>query len=242
MFEAIEFAVRDRVAWITLSRPAVLNALNLQMRDDLWATLDVVEADPDVGVMVFEGAGEAFSAGADVTEFGATGSLHRAREARRQRDLWWRLARFPKPMIAAIHGWALGAGLELSLYCDLRLAASDARFGLPEVSLAYMPSAGGTQTLQRVVGQGAALAMALTGEPVDAAEALRLGLVSRVVDRDRLHEEAACWARALLLRTPLAVRYAREVIRSGSDMSLEAGLALERRLASSLLSSGAAHA
>jgi enoyl-CoA hydratase/carnithine racemase len=215
-----------------------LNALNLQMRDDLWAALDVVEADDAVRVLVFEGAGAVFSAGADITEFGTAPSLHAAREARRQRDLWWRMDRFPRPMLAAIHGWALGAGLELALYCDLRVASTDARLGLPEVSLGYIPSAGGTQMLSRTIGPSQAMLMGVAGAPIDAAQALQMGLVASVVPPEELHDAVEQLARAILLRTPLAVRYAREAIRAGSDLPLEAGLALERRLASMLISTG----
>jgi enoyl-CoA hydratase/carnithine racemase len=237
-FHTIDLRLEPGVAWITLSRPEVHNALNLQMRDELWAALDVIEADDDARVAAFEGAGASFSAGADVTEFGTTASLHLAREARRQRDLWLRLERFPKPMLAGIRGWALGAGLELALYCDLRIAADDARFGLPEVSLGYIPSAGGTQTLARTVGLAPALRLGLTGEPIHAAEALRMGLVAEVVPVRDVHAALKRRAATILLRTPLALRYARDAIRSGNDLTLEAGLALERRLASILISTG----
>src|SRR3972149_6840331 len=138
---------RDGVAWVTFNRPDVLNALNLQARDELWATLDAIELDPEVRVVVFRGAGErAFSAGADISEFGTAPSFDAARRARLERDLWGRIARLEKPLIAAVHGFALGAGCELALLCDLRLASEDARLGLPEVALAYIPTAGGTQT------------------------------------------------------------------------------------------------
>ena len=235
-FLTVDYTPDDGIAWITLSRPDVHNAINLQMRDDLWQALDVAESDPEIGVVIFTGAGEAaFSAGADVSEFGSTPSLVAARDARHDRDLWWRLECFPKPMIAAIRGWALGAGLELALYCDLRLATPDSTFGLPEVSLGYIPAAGGTQTLPRTVGRGAALDLALSGRRVGADEALQLGLVSRVVPGDRLETEARARARSLLITSPPALRYAREAIRLGSDAGLEAGLALERRLATGLL-------
>src|SRR5262245_21378849 len=124
----ILYAIDAGIAYLTLNRPEVLNALNLEMRDELWAALDAIEADPDVGVVVIRGAGQrAFSAGADILEFGTSPSYVEARRARLERDLWGRLLHFPKPLIAAIHGFALGAGCEMSLLCDLRVASEDAR-------------------------------------------------------------------------------------------------------------------
>lgn len=234
MFDTLTYTTDSGLAWLIMNRPLAHNALNLAMRDDLWTALDLAEADGDVWVLVFAGEGASFSAGADVTEFGTAASLHLAREARRQRDLWWRMERFPKPMVAALHGWVLGAGLELSLYCDLRVAAEDARLGLPEVGLGYIPSAGGTQTVSRTAGRGAALEIALTGEPVSAARALELGLISRVVSNGQQRAAAERAARALLLKSPLALRYARESIRAGCDLPLEAALALEHGLVSTL--------
>ncbi|MCI0817880.1 MAG: enoyl-CoA hydratase/isomerase family protein, partial [Chloroflexi bacterium] len=140
------------VAWVTLNRPDVLNAINLRMRDELWELMHAVRDDPDVRVVVFKGAGErAFSAGADISEFGTAPSIAEARRARRERDLWGLILSLDEVLIAAIHGYALGAGIELSMCCDIRIASDDAKFGLPEVSLGYIPSAGGTQTLPRHV-------------------------------------------------------------------------------------------
>src|SRR5215204_706970 len=164
----------DGVATITLNRPAALNAVNLAMRDALWELLLAVRDDPDVRVAILRGAGEqAFCAGADVKEFGSAPSVVEARRARQQRDLWGLMLEMETPLIAQIHGWALGAGCEMSLLCDLRIAAEDARLGLPEVTLGYIPSAGGTQTLPRTVAASDAMRMILSGEPVDAATALR---------------------------------------------------------------------
>jgi enoyl-CoA hydratase len=229
---------RDGVAWVTLNRPDVLNAVNLQMRDELWVYLHAVRDDPDVRVVVFRGAGDrAFSAGADITEFGTAPSYVEAREARLQRDLWGFLLSLDKPLIAAIHGYALGAGLEMSMCCDLRIAADDARFGLPEVNLGYIPSAGGTQLLPRTISPGVALGLILSGDTIDAAEALSLGLVQRVVPRHALEVEAERLARRLAAGSPAAVRLVKEAVTAGLDMSLDQGLALEERLAVLALSS-----
>ncbi len=233
------FEKREGVAWLTLNRPRSLNAINMRMRDELWDAATAVRDDPDVRVAVFKGAGvRAFSAGADITEFGTAPSYVESRRARRQRDLWGLILSLDKPLIAAIHGYALGAGVELALCCDLRIASDDARLGLPEVGLGYIPSAGGTQTLPRHVPPGVAMQMALTGDPIDAATALRYGLVQRVVPRERLHEEAESLARMLSERGPLALRLAKRAVLEGLELPLAEGLALERRLAQQTLASG----
>jgi len=234
-FQTILYHKEGGLAWIALNRPQVLNAINLQMRDELWQALLAALDDPEVEVVLFRGEGErAFSAGADISEFGTAPSYVEARRARLQRDLWGLLETFPKPTIACLHGWCLGAGLELPLYCDLRLASEDARLGLPEVNLGYIPSAGGTQTLPRTVPRGVALHMILTGDPIDAHQALRLGLVHRVVPRPRLLDEAAALARSLLGRGE-GIRLIKRALRRGLDLPLEQALALEERLLSRFL-------
>jgi enoyl-CoA hydratase/carnithine racemase len=226
----------DGIAVLTLDRPEALNAINLEMRDQLWQWLEFMRADPDLRAVIVRGEGDrAFSAGADVTEFGTAPAYLAARDARRQRDLWGVMAELPVPLVAAVHGWALGAGCELSLLCDIRIAADDARFGLPEVNLGYIPSAGGTQTLPRAIPPGAAAAMILSGEPIDAATALRWGLVQRVVARGDLNEVARDIARRLAGQPREAVRAAREALRSAADLPLAQALASSRLSALRLL-------
>lgn len=223
------------VVWLTLDRPERLNALNLAMRDELWGALGLLRDDPTVRVAVIRGAGDrAFSAGADIAEFGTASSLIDAREARRQRDVWGLMASLAIPLIAAIHGFAYGAGLELSLYCDLRVASEDARFALPEVSLGYIPSAGGTQTLPRHLGRSDALAMAMSGEAIDAAAAFDRGLVHAVVPRAQLEATARGWADRLATLPAAAQRATKRAVLEGLDLPLAEGLALERRLAASV--------
>jgi len=230
VFDTLLYEKRDGIAWLTLNRPQVLNAINLRMRDELWEATHAVRDDPEVRVVIFKGAGErAFSAGADISEFGTAPSYVEARRARRERDLWGFILCLEKPLIAALHGFALGAGIELPLCCD------DARLGLPEVSLGYIPSAGGTQTLPRHVPPGVAAHMILGGEPIDARAALRWGLVQRVVPRERLYEEAEALARLLISRAPLALVSAKRAVREGLELPLRDGLALESRLAKRLL-------
>jgi len=236
--EALVYEKDEGVAWIILNRPDVFNALNMEIRDELWQVLHALEDDPDVAVAIFRGAGEqAFSAGADISEFGTAPSVVEARRARRERDLWGYMLAIEKPLIAAVHGFVLGAGVELSMCCDLRIAADDARLGLPEVSLAYIPSAGGTQLLPRTVSPGLAMGLILSGDAIDAQEALRIGLVQRVVPRRRLYAEAEALARRLMARGPLALRYAKKAVTEGLDLPLAEGLALEARLARLVLAS-----
>ncbi len=231
-FETIILQKDAGLAWVTLNRPDVLNAINLRMRDELWEAAHAALYDPEVGVVVFRGAGErAFSAGADISEFGTAPSYVEARRARQQRDLWALLDDFPKPLVAAIHGFALGAGIELPLFCDLRIASEDARLGLPEVNLGYIPSAGGTQTMPRTVPRGVALDMILTGEPLTAQQALRWGLVHRVVPRAELYAEAERLARLLLERPPAVLSLAKRALRRGPDLPLEEALRMDGRLA-----------
>lgn len=233
MAEYVLYEKRDGgIAWVTLNRPQVLNAINMAMRDALWEVVAAVRDDPDVRAVVFAGAGEkAFSAGADISEFGTAPSYAEARRARRQRDLWWAMLMLEKPLVAAVHGYALGAGVELPMCCDIRIASEDAVFRLPEVSLGYIPSAGGTQTLPRLVPPGVAMQMVLTGDPIDAGAALRYGLVQSVVSRERLYPEAERLARRLAERPAHAVALAKRAVLAGLDLSLEGGIALESRLA-----------
>jgi enoyl-CoA hydratase/carnithine racemase len=219
------------VVRLTLNRPDKLNAVNLEMRDELWAALEAFRDDPDARVLVLRGAGEAFSAGADISEFGTAPSYVEARRARHERDLWSLLLHLTKPTIAAVRGYALGAGCEMALLCDLRIAAEGARFGLPEVSLGYIPSAGGTQTLPRTIPPGVARHMILSGDPIDAQEAYRWKLVQRVVPRDQLDAAVDEWARTLAARSSRALSLAKEAVLRGLDLPLAGGLALESRLA-----------
>jgi enoyl-CoA hydratase/carnithine racemase len=216
------------IAWVTLNRPDVLNALNMQARDDLWEIMQAVAVDPEVRAVIFRGAGErAFSAGADISEFGTAPSYAEARRARRERDLWWLMLSQEKLLIAAIQGYALGAGIELAMCCDIRIAAEDARMGLPEVSLGYIPSAGGTQTLPRHVPPGIAMQMILTGDPIDAQTAYGYRLVQRVVPRERLYTEAEAFARKIVARPGHLVALAKRAVYEGAEMSLGEALKLE---------------
>ncbi|HEY7066059.1 MAG TPA: enoyl-CoA hydratase/isomerase family protein [Chloroflexota bacterium] len=233
-FDTVVYEKTDAVAWVTLSRPEVLNAYNIRMRDELYEVFAAVRDDPDVRALVLRGAGRAFCAGADLTEFGTAPSPTIGRRVRFARDVWALLAGLPVPSVATLHGFAFGSGLEMTLFCDLRLAAEGTAFAMPEVRLGMIPAAGGTQTIPRVGGLGAALDVLLTGRRFDAAEALRLGLVTRVVPADQLAAETAALARELAAVDPRAVRAIRQAVREGADLPLEQGLRLEARLAAGL--------
>ncbi len=231
----------DGIVWLTLDHPERLNAVNLEMRDELWTALRLLRDDPTVRVAVITGAGErAFSAGADVTEFGTTSSLIRAREARQQRDVWGLMSTLQVPLIAAIHGYAYGAGLELSLYCDLRVATEDARFALPEVSLGYIPSAGGTQTVPRHLARSDAMLLATGGEPMGAVEALAVGLVHAIVGRSELESTARAWAERIAAMPPGVVRATKRAVVEGMELPLADGLVLERRIRATVALGGVA--
>ena len=227
------------VASISLNRPEALNAINMAMRDDLWTFIQAARLDPDVRVLIVRGEGpRAFSAGADISEFGSAPSLHESREARRQRDLWALLEELPIPTIAALHGFCFGAGIELPLYCDLRIAAENTRIGLPEVTLGYIPSAGGTQMMPRIAPPGAARGLILTGDPIDAAQALGWGIIHRVVASEELDQTVFAAAERLAAAEPAVVAAVKRSIRQGLDLPMSGAIRQDaqtaRRLANRL--------
>ncbi|MGH7459149.1 MAG: enoyl-CoA hydratase/isomerase family protein [Longimicrobiaceae bacterium] len=218
------------IATITVDRPEKRNALNATVRRELVAALDELGAERELRVLVITGAGDrAFVAGADIGEFAERTPLEQ-RDAMSGRSLFEEVAAFPLPVIASINGYALGGGCELALACDLRLAAESAKVGQPEVNLAIIPGGGGTQRLPRLVGYGQAMRLILTGEIVDAEEALRIGLVDRVVPDDQLARETRSWAEKIAEKSPVALRLAKQAVRASLEMPLSAGLAHEREL------------
>lgn len=231
-FETIVYEKWDDIAYVTLNRPEVLNRYNLKMRDELYQVLTAIRDDPGVLIAIFKGAGErAFCVGADLTEFGTAPSPIIARQVRWERDIWGLFSSLKQPLIAAVHGYVLGSGVEIALLCDIRIASEETVFGLPEVSLGMIPAAGGTQTLPRAIGKGKALQILLAGDRIDAQEAFRMGLVNMVVSREELYLSADRIAKKILSHSPIAVRYAKEAVTRGLDLTLEEGLVLERRLA-----------
>ena len=230
-FRNLLYETSDGIARLTINRPDKLNALNGETVREIASALDTCEKDPAAGVLILTGAGtKAFVAGADIgelaqqtTEGGENYSLFGQR-------VLGRLERIGKPTIAAVNGYAFGGGLELALACHIRIASESASVGFPEVKLGAIPGFGGTQRLARLVGRGKALEMILTGDPIDAQEALRIGLVNRVVKAEDLLSDAEKMARTILSRGPMAVRFAIDAICGGTEMPLAEALRLEASL------------
>ncbi|MBN1568585.1 MAG: enoyl-CoA hydratase/isomerase family protein [Acidobacteria bacterium] len=234
-FETVIYEKTESIACITLNRPHALNAFNVRMRDELYEVLSAIKADDEVRVALFRGAGDkAFCAGADLKEFLTAPSVVKARQIRSIRDLWRLFLSMPQPLIAALHGYVLGSGIEIALYCDLRIAAPDAVFGLPEVSLGILPAAGGTQTLPRILGLSGALDMLLTGRRLSAQEAINMGMVNQIVPREKLLQTADDLAHKIASFDPLVIRNAKQAVIKGMDLTLDQGLDLEWRLAAKI--------
>jgi len=231
-FETLIYEKEGSVALVTLNRPRFLNAFNIQMRDDLFEVLNAIRDDDEVRVVLFKGAGEkAFCAGADLSEFLTAPPPIAARQIRFARDVWGLFLSIPQPLIAVLHGYVLGSGIEMALCCDLRLSSDDAHFGLPEVELGIIPAAGGTQTLPRAVGRASALEMLLTSRWIDAREALQIKLVNWVVPGDRLMETARGMAEKIATRDPDVIKGIKRAVVRGMDLPLAQGLDLEKMLA-----------
>ena len=231
-FETLIYEKEGPLALVTLNRPRFLNAYNIQMRDDLFEVLNAIRDDDEVRVALIKGAGEkAFCAGADLSEFLTAPPPVAARRIRFNRDVWGLFLSIPQPLIAVLHGYVLGSGVEMALCCDLRITADDAQFGLPEVELGIIPAAGGTQTLPRAVGPAGALEMLLTGRWIDAQEALQIKLVNRVVPGDRLMETARGAAEKIAACDHDVIKGIKQAVVRGMDLPLAEGLDLEKMLA-----------
>jgi enoyl-CoA hydratase len=219
----------DGVALITLNRPAVLNALSSALLAELDGALRTLDADRAIRAVIVTGAGEkAFAAGADIAEFThIEGAVAGAAFARRGQAILAQIARLRVPVIAAVNGFALGGGCELALACDIRIASENARFGQPEVNLGLLPGYGGTQRLTRLVGMGTAMHLCLSGEMIGAQEALRIGLVQKVVPQASLLDEARRLAGVIASKAPLAVEAAKRAIVAGAETPLDQGTEIE---------------
>ena len=222
---------RDGVLIVTVDRPKVLNALNAQTVNELRQAFEAARDDDSVRCVILTGAGEkAFVAGADIGELSQMTPITGKATAEKGQRIFHSIERFPKPVIAAINGFALGGGCELALACHIRIASDKAQLGLPEVTLGIIPGYGGTQRMARLLGKGKALELILTGDRIGAEEAERIGLVNKVVPADQLMGAAEELARRIMTRGPLAVRAAIEAVMSGSEMPFEEGQFLEATL------------
>ena len=230
--DEILIAERDgAVTTLTLNRPAVLNALNADLLEQLRETLDQLKGDHTLRAVIITGTGErAFAAGADIAELAALdGAAAGEAKARAGQHVTELIEALPVPVIAAVNGFALGGGCELALACDIRIASENAKFGQPEVNLGVPPGYGGTQRTTRLLGAGSALYLCLTGEMIDAAEALRIGLVQKVVPIGDLLAEAKRIAGLIAAKAPLAVTATKRAIYDGAALPLREALALEAR-------------
>jgi enoyl-CoA hydratase len=227
-FETLSVDIRDHIARVTISRPEVLNALNEQTVREIHTAFSTLGDDRNVRVVILTGAGEkAFVAGADINELAQVTPLGGEASSRLGQEALLEIEDLGKPVIAAVNGFALGGGLEIALACHFRFASENAKMGLPEVGLGIIPGYGGTQRLPRIVGLGIALELITTGRMIDAAEALRIGLVNAVLPQAELLPHAEKVAHEILSKGPLAVRCAMDAAIGGLDSTLEQGLAQE---------------
>jgi enoyl-CoA hydratase len=229
-YENILLEIRDHVAIVTLNRPKALNALNAPLLAELKDAVTNVRDGNDAGAIVITGAEKAFSAGADIGELAQQTPLSGAYHAKKGQALLRTIETLGKPVIAAINGFALGGGCELAMACTFRIASEKAKIGQPEVNLGIIPGYGGTQRLPRLVGRGMASELILSGRIIDANEALRIGLVNRVVAPEALLPTAMEIAKTIVSKGPIAVRLAMEAIDAGLGMDLDQGLNVEADL------------
>lgn len=226
-YKYIQVETKDQLGLVMLNRPKVLNALNRQMVSEIVQALESFEQNDSIRVMVIYGNGRAFAAGADIDEMAADNPV--SLELLNQFIEWDRLSLLKKPVICAVHGFALGGGFELALACDLLFAAEDAKFGFPEVNLAVMPGAGGTQRLTKLIGKTLALEWLWSGEMREAGEAGRLGIVNKLFPKEVLIEETIKYAQMLAGKPPLSLRLIKESVSKAVDYSLYEGMQFERK-------------
>jgi enoyl-CoA hydratase len=226
-YQFIKVTVEGLIATIQLNRPEVLNALNLQLMDEVLSALDSLEKDDQVRCVVITGNERAFAAGADIKEMAGASSTEMLQ--RDQFARWDRIRRFKKPLIAAVSGYALGGGNELAMLCDMIVASETAQFGQPEINIGVMPGAGGTQRLTRAVGKAIAMEMVLAGRMLSAREAMQYGLVNRVVPIEVYLTEAKRLAAQIAEKAPISVQLAKDAVLKAFDVPLQEGLHFERK-------------
>ncbi|WLR49185.1 enoyl-CoA hydratase-related protein [Halobacillus litoralis] len=226
--ENIEYVREGQLGFITINRPDVRNALNKQTLDEIEEALDRASADREVGVVIFTGKGDkSFAAGADINQLTEKTAVD-ALQGNGMQDIYNKIESFEKPTIAMINGYALGGGCELAMSCDIRVASTNAKLGLPELNLSIIPGAGGTQRLARLVGKGKALEMILTGKIIDAEEALQYGLITEVASPENLLDKVREVSEKILSKGPLAVQLAKLSVHMGTETDLKTGLMLEK--------------
>lgn len=227
-YHTITFDVKNRIAVITFNRPTVLNALNTELIEDLWNAIDAVSTNEEIRVLVLTGAGpKAFMAGADIKELAGMSPLQAKALTERVHALFLKLESMPQPVIAAVNGFALGAGSEAALACDFIYASETAKFGMPEINLGLIPGYGGTQRLPRLIGKNLAKEMIFTGKMISAAEAEKMGFVNRVVTPDALMPEVLKTAEVIAGKGRVALRSAKQSVDGGANADLRTGISIE---------------
>lgn len=225
---AVDMEISEAICTLTINRPEALNALNRSVLAEMDAALDSVPE--GAGALIITGAGKAFVAGADIPEMAAMAPKEAEEFSRLGQGVFSKLASMNMPVVAAVNGYALGGGCELALACDIRIASEKAKFGQPEVGLGIIPGFGGTQRMVRAAGEAKAKELIFTGAVIDASEALRIGLVNKVVPPEKLIEESRALVKAIMEKGPAAIRLAKSAIDGGAGLPLEKGLELEARL------------
>ncbi|WP_073998184.1 enoyl-CoA hydratase-related protein [Anaerococcus urinomassiliensis] len=226
-YNTIKYEVNGHIAKITMNRPKALNALNSEVLDELDKCLDEIKANNDLRVLIITGEGRSFIAGADIKEMSELGGLEAKAFGNKGLSVFRKIETLPIPVIAAVNGFALGGGCELAMSCDIRIASNKALFGQPEVGLGLIPGFGGTQRLQRLVGQGWAKYLIYSAENIKADKALEIGLVQDVVDVEELEERVNTLAETIASKAPIAVRLSKEAINTGAQVDIEHAMRIE---------------
>jgi len=236
-FNTITYVVNENIAVITINRPKFLNALNTEVLKELSEAVDLIAGDSSVLAVIVTGAGEkAFVAGADIAEMQTKNVLEAREFSSLGNKIFSKLENLPKPVIAAVNGFALGGGCELAMACDIRIAGNKAKFGQPEVGLGIMAGFGGSQRLARLVGTGIAKELLFTGEMIQVERAYEIGLVNRIVDSSEVVEEARKMAELISTKSPLGVSFSKKAVNEGVNLDLERAISLEAELFGSLFS------
>ena len=227
MYETIKFEVKDKIAFITINRPQAMNALNMDVLTELYDAFSKVESDDNIGSAIVTGEGKAFVAGADIAQMHQLDAVGGRNMMIAGHKLMNYMESIEKPIIAAVNGFALGGGCELSMACDIRVASEKAKFGQPEVNLGIIPGFGGTQRLPRLVGKSMGKYLIMTAEMITADEALRIGLVEKVVPAEELLATAEKIAKTIMSKAPLAIAAAKTAINNGFNLDMKTASALE---------------
>lgn len=226
-YNTIKYEVNEHIAKITMNRPKALNALNSEVLDELDKCLDEIKANNDLRVLIITGEGRSFIAGADIKEMSDLGGLEAKAFGNKGLSVFRKIETLPIPVIAAVNGFALGGGCELAMSCDIRIASNKALFGQPEVGLGLIPGFGGTQRLQRLVGQGWAKYLIYSAENIKADKALEIGLVQDVVEVEELEERVNTLAETIAKQAPIAVKLAKEAINQGAQVDIDQSMRIE---------------